>query len=82
MNEKKSFYLSEALEGWYFDVQDLNENWQYDDEMSDYYTVNEEEYDWMVNLIEAYRKIAELGYENELEYLNDYDDVIGFASNL
>lgn len=80
--EAERFYLSDALDGWYFDVQDLSDDWLKDEAAGDYYTIRKEEYDWMVKLSEAYQTIAEEGRESELEFLNDYDDVIGFAENL
>lgn len=81
---KMQKYYFEELESQLlgFDANDLSDLWHDDLDGLGHYTLDEEEYEWFVNLAKAYELINEHGDSDTLNQCNDYQDIIDYGLSL
>lgn len=71
---KEKLYLNEALNGHSFDVSELSDAWEQDEQ--GYFTTDVDEYQWFERLGRAYDLQEEYGIEIDDRYIGDHDDYI------
>lgn len=74
-NKMKKYYLNDALGNHYFDVNDLPNSWEQDD--NGWFTYNKSEFDWFIELAEAYDIVNR--YDLNIDHIDDYENVVAYA---